>query len=116
MTHSSSTEVARTEQVPQGVDGEQLHMARRRRGLSVPHLARVARRSPWHLYKIESGERHLSLPVYVDVCRAFDIPVGEQLTYTGARGFHELKPESHIRDEQAETGVYIPKSSDGHSL
>jgi transcriptional regulator with XRE-family HTH domain len=78
--------------LPHGVDGDQLHLARRQRRLSMRRLAEAAGRDPWHLYKVEQGQRALSVPVYVDMCRALDIPVGAPLTYSGPDKFNATPP------------------------
>ncbi|GAA1466298.1 helix-turn-helix domain-containing protein [Nocardiopsis exhalans] len=85
-----------TQTIPPGVDGEQLHAARRQRRLSIPQLAEAAKRSQWHLYKVERSVRAFTWPVYVDVCRALDIPVGAELTYEGPRRFGD--PRESVDD------------------
>lgn len=89
--------------IPPGVDGDQLHLARRQRKLSMRRLAEAAGRDPWHLYKVEQKQRSLSLPVYIDVCRAFDIPVGAPLTYSGPRRFNEVIPTPPRQDSHTGT-------------
>ncbi|CAM4376386.1 helix-turn-helix transcriptional regulator [Nocardiopsis rhodophaea] len=61
-------------------DPAALRYVRQKHRLSMADIAARTKRSMWHLYKVERGERPISRPIYDDICAALALEPGALLS------------------------------------
>ena len=78
--------------------GQQIRKYRKAHGLSQEALAEQIGISVTHMSHIETGNTKLSLPVFVDLARALDVPADDLLEETPSRRSTALNELEQLLD------------------